>query len=65
MKMNKNTVIFLKYHTVEEGKNMDREKLNMKIVDAVFKTTLTEKIVLWAIIVIGLAYPIIRLIAGR
>ena len=54
--MNKILVIFLKYHTVEEGKNMDREKLNMIIDDVCFKTTKWENRIIVAICLIVLGY---------
>jgi len=63
--MDKKKQVYIMFHTVEEGKNMDREKLNMKIVDAVFKTTLFERIVIWAVVIGSFLYLIIRLIAGR
>jgi len=54
--MNKNLVIFLKYHTVEEGKNMDREKLNMRINDVCYKTTKWENRIILILCLIALGY---------
>ena len=53
--MNKNLILFLKYHTVEEGKDMDREKLNLAIYNVVYKDTWIKKGICWIVILLPIA----------
>ena len=60
--MNKNLILFLKYHTVEEGKNMDREKLNLRIYNVVYKDGWIKKGICWIVILLPLVVIIRALV---
>jgi len=60
--MNKKTKAYIMFHTVEEGKNMDREKLNLCIYNVVYKDGWIKKGICWIVIGAGFLVPVIAVI---
>ena len=61
--MDKRKQAYIMFHTVEEGKNMDREKLNMVLHKVFFKRTLADDII--TLIICGITIAMLVVALGK